>query len=257
MGRLEIRVCGARNIGNVQVIGKPDPYVKVKTGDKKKKTQCNYKTRVVENNLNPVWNELFKFQIGDIDATQILFELWNDNVLVDDLLGTYALSINGLKRGVVEDMWCILSGTKMSSAELHLRVLAVDFGRDPQPADTVVSSIEADTVVNPSNQTYRPTKDGTPAQLPYAQVPVGLPQTVTCPANYMPHILPPGQAVYTSCPPPPPPAPLPAMYPVHQYGPPQPMYAPPPQPMYVPLPQQMNRPQLPPPAQMAYGVPNF
>lgn len=108
-------MCGARNIADTQKVGVPDPYVKVKMGDNKK-TQIKYKTRVIENSLNPVWNELVKFQVADEDSTQILFEVWNDNILVDDLLGSYHLSLNGLHRGVVKDMWVILTGAKVTSA---------------------------------------------------------------------------------------------------------------------------------------------
>ncbi|CAJ1031309.1 C2 domain containing protein, putative [Leishmania lindenbergi] len=141
MGRLEVRVCGARNIGHTQRAGVPDPYVKVVMGDRKK-TQVKYKTKVAHNSLNPVWNEVVKFQIADYDSAQVVFELWNDNVIVDDLMGVYRLSVNGLTRRVVKDMWVILTGTHLSSAELHLQVLAVDFGADPQPSSTMVHSIE-------------------------------------------------------------------------------------------------------------------
>ncbi|KPA73837.1 putative c2 domain protein [Leptomonas pyrrhocoris] len=141
MGRLEVRVCGARHIGDTQKVGIPDPYVKIIMGDRKK-TQILYKSKVVNNNLNPVWNELAKFQIADYDSAQIVFEVWNDNVMVDDLLGSYALSVNGLQRGVVHDMWAILTGAKLSSAEIHLQVLAVDFGLDPAPGSRCVGSIE-------------------------------------------------------------------------------------------------------------------
>jgi hypothetical protein len=287
MGRLEIRVCGARNIANLQKVGKPDPYVKVKMGDKKK-TQIKYKTRVIENNLNPVWNELFKFQVADYDSTQVVFELWNDNVMVDDLLGSYSLSIDGLTRGVVRDMWAILAGTKGSSSELHLRILAVDFGRDPAPTDAVISSLEQDNLQAPSNQTYRPPKSNpsTPSvivQQGYPAAPQGPPQPVvygqpSAIPTYapMPQAPPlpgygygaaPQQPQYAYGAPPPP---------LHQQQPygygapppaPQPMFGarPPPQrPPYVgggppPPPQQpygYGGPQRPQPGvQMAYGVP--
>ncbi|KPA73835.1 putative c2 domain protein [Leptomonas pyrrhocoris] len=277
MGRLEIRVCAARNIANLQKVGKPDPYVKVKMGDNKK-TQMKYKTRVIENNLNPVWNELFKFQVADYDSTQVLFEVWNDNVLVDDLLGSYSLSIDGLTRGVVRDMWAILTGTKGSSSELHLRILAVDFGRDPAPTDVLVSSLEQDNLPPPTNQSYRPPKNYTPApsvvvQQSYPAAFPGPPQPVMYgqpqyggapPAPFMPvySAPPPRPPVMYSAPPPPPPQQQP-----YGYGappPPQPMFGAPPPPqrppymgggpppqMYGPPPPPMQQPGV----QMAYGVP--
>lgn len=260
MGRLEIRVCAGRNVANLQKVGKPDPYVKVKMGDKKK-TQMKYKTRVIENNLNPVWNELFKFQVADYDSTQVLFELWNDNVLVDDLLGSYNLSINGLTRGVVVDTWAILSGTKGSSSELHLRILAVDFGRDPAPTDRVIDSLEQDNLQPPADQTYRPPKNYTPAIQGngyYPAAPQGVPQPVSY--GQQPY----GQPGYSAVPPPQPQPPQQG-YPGYGAppGPPQQAYgygAPPQQPYGygAPPPPPQQQPYgygAPPPPQQMFGAP--
>ncbi|CAG9579233.1 putative c2 domain protein [Leishmania major strain Friedlin] len=151
MGRLEVCICGACNIGGTRKAGIPDPYVKVVMGDRKK-AHIKYKTKVVSSSLNPVWNEVLTFQVADYDSEQIVFELWNKNVIVDDLMGVYALSLNGLTRGVVSDLRVILTGTGLSSPELHLQVLAVDFGVDPQPSSMVVRSIKeynAAAVTNP------------------------------------------------------------------------------------------------------------
>ena len=284
MGRLEIRVCGARNIANLQKVGKPDPYVKVKMGDRKK-TKIRYKTRVIENNLNPVWNELFKFQVADYDSTQVVFEVWNDNIMVDDLLGSYSLSIDGLTRGVVRDMWAILAGTKGSSSELHLRILAVDFGRDPSPTDVIISSLEQDNLAPPTNQTYRPPKNYTPApqviaQQAYPAAPQGPPPPVVYGQQQYGAAMP----AYSAVPAPmqqqpqrpygygaPPPsqqpygygAPPPSQQP-YGYGappPPQPMFAAPPPPQRPPYmgggppPQSYGSPPQQPGVQMAYGVP--
>ncbi|CAJ1032690.1 C2 domain containing protein, putative [Leishmania shawi] len=269
MGRLEIRVCGARNVANLQKVGKPDPYVKIKVGDKKK-SQIRYKTRVAENTLYPVWNELFKFQVADYDSTQVLFELWNDNVIVDDLLGHYSLSLNGLTRGVVLDTWVILVGTKVSSSELHLRILAADFGYDPQPGDRVVRSLEEDNITTPMYQIYRPPKNFSPQPQgvglqSYPVAPLRPPQSLVygAPVVPMPH----GQCTYFATPPQPQgysygAAPAPPNYGYGAPSPPQPMYGAPLPPQQLPYPGGPSPPQIygpppppPRPAQMAYGIP--
>eukprot|EP00796_Vickermania_ingenoplastis_P009441 gene9441-6624_t len=140
MGRLEILVIEARRVANIQKIGEIDPYVKVKYG-LEDKTRLRYKTKVVDNSVNPVWKEMFIFQIADENTAQIRFEVWNDNVMVDDLLGYYNFSVNGLERGVVLDTWAPLQGCRVSTAELHLKVLAVDFGATPPPGTVTVKSI--------------------------------------------------------------------------------------------------------------------
>ncbi|KAG5471612.1 hypothetical protein LSCM4_03161 [Leishmania orientalis] len=261
MGRLEIRVCSARNVANLQRVGKPDPYVKVKMRGKKR-SHVSYRTRVIENCLNPVWNEVFKFQVADYDSTQVLFELWNDNVIVDDLLGTYNLSINGLTRGVVLDTWVILEGTKSSSSELRLRILAVDFGRDPAPGEKVTASIEQDSAPPPTSQAFRPpNKYSMPPQvisLPsYSTLPPGPPRPVVygAPGAAMPqvqygYVAPlPSQSYAYGAPPPPQ---QPQLH-GYSYGtPPQRLPyigGPPPPPIYGPV------PSPPRPVQMAYGIP--
>lgn len=268
MGRLEIRVVEARNLANIQRIGMIDPYVKVTYGDKKenKKSYINYKTRVIENTQKPVWNELFKFQIADTDSSQINFQVKNDCIGIDDILGTYSLSLNAFTRGVVKDYWALLSGCEQSSSELHLRVLAVDFGADPQPGEPVIDSLEKDQINPNTSQTSRPQKNNTP-NASATQAPA-----TPYNSNQNPY----GNQTVPLYTPPPPPQPVTYGQPQQQpwggqqqggyypqqgaYGqpPPQQGYGAPQPGQYYP-PQQYNRPPPPPPPgpQMAYGVPPF
>ena len=267
MGRLEVRVCGARNIGDTQKVGIPDPYVKIIMGDRKK-TQIKYKTKVVNNNLNPTWNETAKFQIADYDSAQVVFEVWNDNIMVDDLLGSYALSVNGLQRGVVHDMWAILTGAKLSSAEIHLQVLAVDFGVEPQPGSRQFSSIEEyiNTAAKPvmsatetSGAPFTTSNDFDPVKKPSPVMGIPLQPTQTAaPPSYAQQ-----QVQYVQQPPPPqqqqqfyPPQPQ-VVY-VQQAPPPPPQPQPQPQVVYVQQPPQQaayyqQGPPPPPPPQQQYG----
>ena len=124
MGRLDIRICAARNLPDTQMIGKPDPYVIVKLENQ------THRTSVCENQTNPTWNEVFKFQVADQNSAQLRFELWNKNMMSDEFLGCYHLSIGGLFRGVVKDEWYLLQQCK-TNAELHIRMMAHDFGNEP------------------------------------------------------------------------------------------------------------------------------
>jgi hypothetical protein len=124
MGRLDVRVCGARNLPDTQWVSKPDPYVKCRL-----ESQV-HKTAVIENNLTPEWNEVFKFHVRDADSAQLRLEVWNDNVASDELLGHYTMSLAGLVQGEVVDKWFILQQCK-SNAEIHVRVCAMDFGKLP------------------------------------------------------------------------------------------------------------------------------
>lgn len=102
MGKIQVTVCEARDLHNMQHIGVPDPFVRVICGDKK------FKTKVENQTLNPKWNETFDFAIADEQSTQIRFEVWNKNTFDDDLMGLYTLSVGGLTRQVVKDQWYML-----------------------------------------------------------------------------------------------------------------------------------------------------
>jgi hypothetical protein len=121
MPRLDLRIVGARGLKDTQMFGKIDPYCTVSLEGKQ------WRTKVAENTTEPEWNEVFKFNIADADSSRLHFVVWDHNTMSDDFLGEYHLSIAGLDRGEVVDKWVLLSNCK-GNAELHIRLLAVDFG---------------------------------------------------------------------------------------------------------------------------------
>lgn len=53
-GRLTVTVIRATNLKNQEMIGKSDPYVVVYI-----RPLFKFKTKTIDNNLNPVWDETF------------------------------------------------------------------------------------------------------------------------------------------------------------------------------------------------------
>ena len=121
MPRLDLSICGARNLTNTETFGKIDPYCTVSFEGKQ------FKTNPIDDTTNPEWNEVFKFNVGDNDSSQMVFSVWNKNTVSDEFLGEYRLSIGNLERGKVEDKWVLLQNSK-GNAELHIRFQALDFG---------------------------------------------------------------------------------------------------------------------------------
>lgn len=196
MGRLDIRICGARNLPDTETIGEPDPYCVVKLEG------ATHRTSTVDDTTDPVWNEVFKFQVADPNSSQLRFELWNKNTLSDEFLGCYHLSISGLQRGVVSDNWYLLQQCK-TNAELHVRMMAHDFGVEPQgpPPQVELGGYEAPP---PEQQPPIPQYQG------------------AYPPGYQPPP-PPPQGFQ-----PPPPQPQQYFPPPQQFHPPKPATAPPP-----------------------------
>jgi hypothetical protein len=127
MPLLDIRICGARKLKNTQVFGKIDPFCKVTLEGKQ------YTTHTANNTTEPIWDEVFKFNVKDENSSRLHFAIWDKNVVSDDFLGEYFMSLSGLTRGEVLDKWVLLQNCK-GNAELHVRVCAVDFGALPMKA---------------------------------------------------------------------------------------------------------------------------
>jgi hypothetical protein len=150
MPRLDLRICGARNLHNTQFFGKIDPYCTVSLEGKQ------WRTSVAHNTLNPEWNQVFKFHVSDENSARLHFVIWDNNLMSDDFLGEYYLSIAGLARGHVKDEWVLLNNAK-SNAELHIRLMAVDYGNMP------------DSDLTPPHPEYRQFGGGQPAGYPPQQ----------------------------------------------------------------------------------------
>jgi Ca2+-dependent lipid-binding protein len=89
---LTVRVVEARDLMPMDLNGKSDPYVVLKLGNMQ--TQ---RTNFVSSELNPVWNEVFTF---DVDTGKELLELSvfdKDDFGSDDFLGAFALKLDGYR----------------------------------------------------------------------------------------------------------------------------------------------------------------
>ena len=122
MGKLEVHVMAARNLPDIQMFSKIDPYVKVEFNNQ------TFETEFIENTTDPEWNARFVFQVADEHSGQIDFKIYNKNTMSDDYLGEYSLSLAGLVRGQRKDDWYIVKNCK-SNAEIQIGLLAVDFGK--------------------------------------------------------------------------------------------------------------------------------
>ena len=75
-----------------------DPYVELVCGN------VAQKTKVVQDNLNPEFNETFSFTAAPSD--QLTLKVWDfDAVKADDLLGTLEIPLFKLKAGEIYNQW--------------------------------------------------------------------------------------------------------------------------------------------------------
>jgi len=96
---LSVRVVEARDVMPMDINGKSDPYVILRFANQQ------VKTNFIKNELNPVWNEIFTF---DVDSGKEVLEVVafdKDDFGSDDFLGHFAITLERYKDQQPHDEW--------------------------------------------------------------------------------------------------------------------------------------------------------
>jgi hypothetical protein len=103
---LTVNVVEAQNLKPMDMGGTSDPYVILMCERQK------IETKYVTNDLNPVWNEVFTFQIehGNDDLKVIVMD--HDNIGTDDFEGQVSIPLKFLKDQMKHDQFFDLQGPK-------------------------------------------------------------------------------------------------------------------------------------------------
>merc|ERR1712128_199876 len=107
-GLIKVIVFEASELVNKDMIGKSDPFVKIKFNDQE------YKSKKVRNCLNPEWNFSANLAVkSSNEKDDIVIEIYDDDFGSENFIGSYTLS---LKQAVMdtdkEATWHNLSGCK-------------------------------------------------------------------------------------------------------------------------------------------------
>merc|ERR1712106_1279550 len=87
-GALKIIVHKAAELVNQDRFGKSDPYVIVKYRDKE------FRSKTINNTLEPAWNFTSEFDIVEIDDSPIDIEVYDDDFGKDSSEGSYSLTLD-------------------------------------------------------------------------------------------------------------------------------------------------------------------
>merc|ERR1711871_1290 len=94
--KLVIKVQRAKDLPKADLIGSSDPFCKVRLGGNER--SIVKKTKVIKNNLNPVWEQEFTFDLNEIQKEKVKFEIYDwDLCGGDDLLGYFSLKYTNLR----------------------------------------------------------------------------------------------------------------------------------------------------------------
>ncbi|RUP50358.1 hypothetical protein BC936DRAFT_139503 [Jimgerdemannia flammicorona] len=99
IGVVRVKFHAARDLKNVEAVtgGKSDPYVRIMSG-----VQIRTRTEIIDNNLNPVWNEVHYVPVHSMKESLVLEVLdWN-HMSKDKSLGATELDVRKLAKEVKE-----------------------------------------------------------------------------------------------------------------------------------------------------------
>ncbi|CAN7134691.1 unnamed protein product [Brassica rapa subsp. narinosa] len=125
-GVLSVTVISAEEIPIQDMMGKADPYVVLSM----KKSGAKSKTRVVNDSLNPVWNQTFDFVVEDGLHDMLVLEVWDHDTFGKDYIGRCILT---LTRVIMEEEykdWFALDESKAGKLQLHLKWMPQSIYRD-------------------------------------------------------------------------------------------------------------------------------
>ncbi|TYI14174.1 hypothetical protein ES332_A08G106800v1 [Gossypium tomentosum] len=125
-GVLSVTVISAEDLPIVDLMGKADPYVVLTM----KKSELKNKTRVVNDSLNPVWNQTFDFVVEDGLHDMLILEVWDHDTFGKDYMGRCILT---LTRVILEGEYkdCMsLEGAKSGKLNINLKWMPQPIFRD-------------------------------------------------------------------------------------------------------------------------------
>ncbi|XP_070814793.1 extended synaptotagmin-1 [Chaetodon trifascialis] len=96
------------------VKGKSDPYAKINVGD------FAFKSNVIKENLNPVWNEMYEVVLRPQSGQEVQVELYDKDMDKDDFLGRFKVSVADIIRSQYADQWYTLNDVKSGRVRLIL-----------------------------------------------------------------------------------------------------------------------------------------
>ncbi|KAK2560441.1 Uncharacterized protein P5673_016790 [Acropora cervicornis] len=133
-GTLEITIFQGRYLVAKDVNGKSDPFVKVKEGSEGKE---KFRTRTIDNTLDPVWNETATIAMLDTNGL-LLLEVWDKDPLTQERMGQLAFTTEKLKdlgKAPYEKHWYRLRGVKSGELQLAFKYTSPKKGDDDKSSN--------------------------------------------------------------------------------------------------------------------------
>ncbi|GAB4836806.1 Synaptotagmin-4 [Ancistrocladus abbreviatus] len=126
-GVLSVTVICAEDLPALDFMGKSDPYVVLTL----RKAGTKRKTRVLNETLNPVWNQTFDFVVEDALHELLILEVYDHDTIGKNYIGRCIMTLTRvLLEGEFYDIFG-LDGAKSGRISLHLTWAPQPIIRDP------------------------------------------------------------------------------------------------------------------------------
>ncbi|KAK9945973.1 hypothetical protein M0R45_011460 [Rubus argutus] len=134
VGTLEVKLVEAKELTNKDIIGKSDPFAEIFIRPLRDRMKTS---KVIDNDLNPIWNEHFEFIVEDASTQHLTVRIFDDEGLqAAEFIGCCQVSLSTLEPGKVKDVWLkllkdleIQRDTKYRG-QVHLELLYCPYGTD-------------------------------------------------------------------------------------------------------------------------------
>ncbi|XP_049366116.1 calcium-dependent lipid-binding protein-like [Solanum verrucosum] len=136
-GKLIVTVVRANSLKNHEMIGKSDPYAVVYI-----RPLFKLKTKTINNNLNPVWDQTFELIAEDKETQSLILEVFDKDVGQDQRMGVTKLPLNELVAETLKEIELRLLPTldmlrvkdKKDRGTITVKVLYHEFNKEEQLA---------------------------------------------------------------------------------------------------------------------------
>ncbi|MCD7463658.1 Synaptotagmin-5 [Datura stramonium] len=126
-GLLEVKLVQAKELTNKDLIGKSDPFAVLYVRPLRDRMK---KSKIINNDLNPIWNEHFEFVVEDPLTQHLVVKIYDDEGLQSaELIGCAHIRLNELEPGKVKDIWLKLvkdleiQRDQKNRGQVHLELL--------------------------------------------------------------------------------------------------------------------------------------
>ncbi|KAI4380971.1 hypothetical protein MLD38_007096 [Melastoma candidum] len=151
LGTLDVKLVQAKELTNKDLIGKSDPYAVLFVRPLRDKMQTS---KVIDNQLNPIWNEHFEFTVEDPSTQHLTIRIFDDEgIQASELIGCAQISLSCLEPGKVKYEWLKLlkdldvQRDNKNRGQVQLELLYCPFGtesglKNPPRPDVPLTALE-------------------------------------------------------------------------------------------------------------------